>query len=482
MAGGGWVANVKRSAPMLTSRQTRSPDERRADGRSRRKAAPRSSFAEWRPNPERPDPVQLLEEGAVTRLPELVPIRHGRMLSSPFAFFRGGAELMAADLADVGVSGISSQLCGDAHLSNFGVFAAPDRTLVFDCNDFDETIPGPWEWDVMRLAASFEVAGRSLGLDKSQRRAIVTAGIGEYRTRMAVLADEGNLEVWYQRLAIDDAIMHYGDEVDARARKRFRRNRAKAVAKDSLRALSKLTERRDGALRFRSKPPLLVPAAELADDRGAEEVEAIAVRLLGVYRDTLSDAAGSLLDGYRYVDLARKVVGVGSVGTRCWVVLLVGRDEGDPLFLQIKEAGPSALASHLPASRFRHQGRRVVEGQRLMQATGDILLGWLTAEGIDGQRRQFYVRQLWDGKASAAIELMDAGLLGAYAKLCGGTLARAHARGGDRVAIAGYLGSGDNFDRSMARFARSYADQNERDYEAFAAAVASGRLAAERDV
>ncbi len=455
------------------------PAERREHGRSLRKRVPRSSFAVWRPGAERPDPVELLREAAATRLGELVPIRHGRMLSSSFAFYRGGAELMGADLATVPVTGLASQLCGDAHLSNFGAFAAPDRTLVFDCNDFDETIRGPWEWDVMRLAASFEIAGRSLGLGKRQRRPIAAEAVAEYRTTIAALANDGNLEVWYQRLAVDDAIARYGEKMDARSRERFQRNRAKAKTKDSLRALSKLTERRDGALRIRSQPPLLVPVEELAEDRSAEEIRAAIEAMIAAYRETLSEAAGALLDTYRYVDMARKVVGVGSVGTRCWIVLMVGRDENDPLVLQIKEAEASALAPYLPSSRYRHQGRRVVEGQRQMQAAGDILLGWLTAEGIDGQRRQFYVRQLWDGKASAQVEVMNAALLAAYARLCGATLARAHARGGDRIAIAGYLGGSSTFDDAMARFAATYADQNERDFEAFAAAVEDGRLEAE---
>lgn len=455
------------------------PAERREHGRSLRKLVPRSSFADWRPGPARPDPVRLLEDAAATRLPELVPIRHGRMIDSPFAFYRGGAELMGGDLATVPVTGLASQLCGDAHLSNFGAFAAPDRTLVFDCNDFDETLRGPWEWDVMRLAASFEIAARSIGLGGKRRRRVVAAAVAEYRTAVAALAGERNLEVWYARLAVDDALARYGAGIDAEARKRFRRNRAKAGAKDNLRALAKLTERRGGVLRIRSQPPLLVPVGELAGDRGEAELRASIEALLAAYRETLSDAAGALIDGYRYVDMARKVVGVGSVGTRCWIVLLAGRDEDDPLVLQVKEAGPSALAPYLPSSRFRHQGRRVVEGQRLMQAAGDILLGWLTAEGIDGQRREFYVRQLWDGKASAEIEVMSADLLAAYARLCGATLARAHARGGDRMAIAGYLGSGTVFDDAMSAFAATYADRNERDHEAFVAAVADGRLEAE---
>lgn len=460
----------------------RSPEERRTDGRSRRKRAPRSALAAWQPDPNRPDPVRVLEEAATTRLPELVPIRHGRMLSSSFAFYRGGAEIMGGDLATVTDSGLSTQLCGDAHLSNFGAFAAPDRTLVFDCNDFDETIAGPWEWDVMRLAASFEIAGRSLDLGKRQRRAIVATATAEYREVMGALAARTNLEVWYQRLALDDAISHYGREMDERVAQRYERARRKAAAKDSMRALTKLTERRDGQLRIVSQPPLIVPADEIAGDASPEQIREYLEDLIAVYRGTLSDAAGSLLDTYRYVDAARKVVGVGSVGTRCWIVLMLGRDEGDPLFLQVKEAEPSALAAHLPRSRYRHQGRRVVEGQRLMQAAGDILLGWLSAEGLDGKRREFYVRQLWDGKASANVELMDAKVLGNYGRLCGATLARAHARGGDRIAIAGYLGRSTTFDEAMTRFAAAYADQNERDYEAFAEAVASGRLAAERDL
>lgn len=468
---------------MRTDTQAHTPEQHREEGRSRRKRAPRSAIGEWSPDPNRPDPVQALQEAAKTRVPELVPIRHGRMLSSPFAFFRGGAEIMGGDLAGLEGSGLTTQLCGDAHLSNFGVFAGPDRELLFDCNDFDETIAGPWEWDVMRLAASFEIAGRSLGIGKRQRRGIVAATIAEYRQTMRALAERTNLDVWYQRIAIDEVIAGYRDEMDARARQRYERGRRKAIAKDSARALSKLTETRPGgSIRIVSQPPLITPVDELAGGASPEQIREYLEHLINAYAKTLSDAAGTLLGTYRYVDAARKVVGVGSVGTRCWIVLMLGRDESDPLFLQVKEAGPSALAAHLPRSRYRHQGRRVVEGQRLMQAAGDILLGWLTAEGLDGQAREFYVRQLWDGKASAKIELMDAGLLGAYGRLCGATLARGHARAGNRIAIAGYLGRSTTFDEAMARFAAAYADQSERDYEEFAEAVASGRLEAESDL
>ena len=466
---------------MSANLPTRTPSERHEDGRSRRKLAPRSSFAEWRPSPDRADPVALLEAAATTRVPELVPIRHGRMLTSSFAFYRAGAEIMGGDLATTPQTGLATQLCGDAHLSNFGGFAAPDRKLVFDCNDFDETIAGPWEWDVMRLAASFEIAGRSLGIAKRERREIVASAVARYRLQMGMLAERTNLDVWYERMDVDALIAQYGRMLDAGARKRFEKNRRKALAKDSMRAFSKLTEVREGAIRIVAQPPLIVPVDQLNEGRSEEETREFFEHLISRYRETLSDAAGALLDTYHYVDAARKVVGVGSVGTRCWIVLMLGRDEGDPLFLQVKQAEDSALAPHLPRSRFRHQGRRVVEGQRLMQAAGDIFLGWLSAHALDGENREFYVRQLWDGKASANVEVMNASLLTTYGELCGATLARAHARGGDRIAIAGYLGRGTTFDDAMTRFAATYADQNERDFEAFEAAVAGGRLEAVPD-
>ncbi|MFL5908848.1 MAG: DUF2252 domain-containing protein [Solirubrobacterales bacterium] len=458
------------------------PAEREAAGKAARSKTPRSRHAAWEPGPDRPDPVETLERQDATRVPELVPIRHGRMLASAFSFYRGAAAIMAADLAATAQSGLEVQLCGDAHLSNFGVFAAPDRQLIFDINDFDETFPGPFEWDVKRLAASFGVAGRELGFKRKERGDAVTTATREYREEMRRLAGERSMDVWYERLDIE-AIEQYRDQVSRKAARNFDKAMAKAESKNSLRALAKLTREQDGELRIVSDPPLIVPIEELVHDGELARVEAGITELIEKYRDTLQPDIRHLADRYRYVHTAHKVVGVGSVGTRCWIVLLLGRDVDDPLFLQVKEAGPSVLAPYTSGDRYKHQGRRVVEGQRLMQAASDILLGWMTAEeGIDGGRRDFYVRQLWDGKGSAEIETMTTYTMELYARLCGWTLARAHARSGDRIGIASYLGGGDQFDRAMADFAEAYADQNERDFEAFTAAADSGRLPAQRDI
>jgi uncharacterized protein (DUF2252 family) len=405
------------------------------------------------------------------------------MLASPFAFYRGAAAIMAADLASCPSSGLEVQLCGDAHLSNFGVFLAPDRRLIFDINDFDETHAGPFEWDVKRLAASFAVAGRALGLKASRRRTAIAAAASGYRNEIRRLAPMRDLDVWYARVDVE-RLERVADSLPSRQRKALAKRAAKAEHKDSLRAFAKLTQTDGDRLRIRSDPPLIVPVDEmLQDGDDAAGVEARIRSLVEVYRGTLSPDVRHLADHYRYVDLAHKVVGVGSVGTRCWIVLMLGRDRNDPLFLQVKEAGPSVLAPFAGRTRYRNQGRRVVEGQRLMQAASDVLLGWISAKGvIDGKSRDFYVRQLWDGKGSAEIETMDADALRLYATVCGETLAHGHARSGDRIAIASYLGGGDGFDEAICDFARSYADQNERDYQEFAAAVDSGRLEARRDI
>jgi uncharacterized protein (DUF2252 family) len=480
-AGGGATLASTKSTGIRAQSPTRagsSADERAAAGKAARGEAPRSSHAEWQAADDRDDPVDLLERQAETRVPELVPIRYGRMLVSPFAFFRGAAAIIAADLAGTPHSGFDVQLCGDAHLENFGAFAAPDRRLVFDVNDFDETLPGPWEWDVKRLGASFVVAARDRGFDEKQRRAIVTTAVGKYREAMRYLAAQHNLEVWYQRVDVSALIEHFQPTVTKKEMKRLQRNVAKARAKDSLRAFSKLTHEVDGEPRIISDPPLIVPLEELVPDQ-ADEIEDRLSELLKAYRATLADDRSRLLDQYRYRHTARKVVGVGSVGTRAYIVLLVGRDGEDPLFLQAKEAEASVLEAHLAPSEYEHPGQRVVEGQRLMQAASDIFLGWLTAEGPDGKRRHFYLRQLWDQKGSAAVESMTPRQMTAYAEICGATLARAHARSGDRVAIAAYLGGRDVFDQALADFAEAYADQNERDYQALQAAVDEGRVAAE---
>lgn len=451
--------------------------ERVARGKAARSEARRSAHAEWQPAADRPDPIAVLEQQAASRVPELVPIRYGRMAVSPFTFYRGAAAVMSADLARTPDSGLRVQACGDAHLSNFGAFAAPDRRLVFDLNDFDESLPGPWEWDVKRLAASFVVAARESGLKRKQREALVQRAVRAYREAMRDFAALRNLEVWYARLDIDQALSEV-EEGDPKEVAKVRRNAAKARAKDSLRALTKLTETVDGQIRFRSEPPILVPGEQLLPDGEGRGIEDLLANVLVAYRDTLPADRQHLLDRFRFRQIARKVVGVGSVGTRAWVVLLTGDDDSDPLFLQAKEAQASVMEPYVGASRYRSHGRRVVEGQRLMQAASDIFLGWCPAVGLDGEQRHFYVRQLWDWKRSAEIERLTPAGFEVYARMCGWTLARAHARSGDRVAIAAYLGGGDSFDRAIATFSEAYADQNERDHEALLAAIAAGRIEA----
>jgi uncharacterized protein (DUF2252 family) len=458
------------------------PAESAAAGRAARKATPRSSQAAWEAGEGRQSPVAILAAQDETRVPELVPVRYGRMLASAFTFYRGAAAIMAADLATTPVAGLRAQLCGDAHLSNFGTFEAPDRRLVFDINDFDETLPGPFEWDVKRLAASFAIGGRDRGFDRRERRAAILAAAREYREGMGRFAAMRAIDVWYSRLDVEEIAARFQDRVSKEDRKRFEKAVAKARNKDSLRALAKLTERRDGALRIASRPPILVPVEEVVEGETPERIAARMDGLLNQYRETLDDNAATLAARYRYCDAGHKVVGVGSVGNRAWVVLLLGRDEDDPLFLQVKQAGASVLEPFAGASELDHHGRRVVAGQRLMQAAGDVLLGWLSGEGLDGVRRDFYVRQLWDGKGSAEIESMRPETMAGYAGLCGWSLARAHARTGDRIAIAAYLGKGDTFDNAIAEFAEAYADQNESDYQSLLAAERSGHLKVERGV
>jgi uncharacterized protein (DUF2252 family) len=448
-------------------------------GRAARRSTPRSAHGDWTPAPDRPDPVAVLAAQAASRLPELVPIRYGRMLVSPFTFYRGAAAVMAADLAATPDAGIVVQACGDAHISNFGGFAAPDRRLVFGPNDFDETLPGPWEWDVKRMAASAEIAGRDVGLGADRRRRIVIACVREYREGMRGFADESHLDVWYDRLHASELVDRFGGKLGAQGRIVFAKPFAKARRKTSLRAVKKLTERVDGELRFRSVPPLLVPLRELLGPTDARDETTYARELLDEYAAGLDVDRRYLFETYRFVDMARKVVGVGSVGTRAWVFLLVGRDGRDPLVLQAKEAQPSVLEPHLGASEFANHGQRVVQGQRISHAASDIFLGWQRSEGLDGSEHDFYVRQLWDWKASADLSAMTESGLHAYTRACGWSLARAHARSGDRLAIAAYLGAGATFDRAIARFSTAYADQNELDHQRLADAVAAGAVAAE---
>jgi uncharacterized protein (DUF2252 family) len=450
------------------------PAERAAEGKAVRGDRPRSSHAELGAGSR--DPLAILGRQDESRVSELVPIRYGRMLASPFAFFRGAAAVMAADLAATPATDFTVQLCGDAHLSNFGVFAAPDRRLVFDCNDFDETCPGPFEWDVKRLVASVAVAGRQNGFAKRERRRASLATAAAYRQTMRDYASMRNLDVWYSRIDVEPALDAVRSQAGERRVRRLERNLAKAQAKDSIRALGKLTREDGGRLRIVSEPPLITPLEELT---GGADAERQLREVVDSYRGSLSPDRQHLAASYRYVHAARKVVGVGSVGTRAWIVLLLGRDSQDPLFLQAKEAGESVLEPYAGESAYAHHGRRVVEGQRLMQAASDIFLGWVTVKGVDGEERCFYVRQMWDGKGSAEVEGFTAPELAGYGALCGRALARAHARSGDRIGIAAYLGGGEAFDRALAEFAEAYADRNETDFEQLREAADSGRIAVE---
>lgn len=454
-------------------------EERRSGGKEARARVPRSSIEGWEPAADRPDPVALIEQQNATREPDLVPVRHGRMMVSPFTFYRGGAKIMAADLRHIPRAGLDVQLCGDAHLSNFGVFASPERALLFDLNDFDETLPGPFEYDVARLAASFVIAARNNGFSPGDARSVAAAALRGYRSSMRTFADMRTLDVWYSRLDADEVVDKAASfsKRPSKAVERSRKMLQKARTRDSLQALSKLTEIVDGRHRIVADPPIVVPARDLMETYSIspESVTEALRTLLRDYRATLSNDRRYLLERFEFVDLARKVVGVGSVGTRSWIALLRGRDGDDPLFLQVKEAGRSVLEDHLPKSRYRQPGERVVAGQRLMQAASDIFLGW--TKGVE-QDRYYYWRQLRDMKGSIDVESMIPTGMAFYADICGWTLARAHARSGDPVAIASYLGGGDRFDRAMTEFAERYADQNERDYEAFLEAIRSGRLEA----
>ena len=454
--------------------------ERVARGRAARREVPRSSHAVFQPSPERRDPVELLERQAKTRVPELVPIRYGRMLVSPFTFYRGAALIMVGDLALTPRSGLNVQCCGDAHLSNFGVFASPERRLVFDINDFDETLPGPWEWDVKRLAASILIAAQDNGYAGKDQDRVVMETVEEYRTAMARFAGMNNLQVWYSHLDIETVVGQLKSQLKPKQTQRAEKAIAKARTRDSMSAFSKLTHAVNGQARIVADPPLIVPIGDLAEGRKHGDLLDELHGLLRSYRATLEYDRRVLLEQFQLVDFARKVVGVGSVGTRAWIGLLLGRDGQDPLFLQMKEAQASVLEEFLGPSQFRNHGQRVVVGQRLMQAASDIFLGWVHVDaGLDDQERDFYGRQLRDWKGSAEIEQMVPRGMATYGRLCGWTLARAHARSGDRIAIASYLGSGSSFDRSILQFAYAYAEQNERDYKALAKAVKSGRVAAQ---
>jgi uncharacterized protein (DUF2252 family) len=466
--------------------QHMSVDERRALGKESRQEVDPSSSAGWTPAADRPDPVVLLEEQDATREPDLVPVRHGRMMVSAFTFYRGAAKIMAADLKDTPRAGLTAHLCGDAHLSNFGVFASPERQLLFDLNDFDETLPGPFEYDVKRMSASFAIAARNNGFSKAESRDATLTSVSAYRTSMAEFAEMTTMEIWYAHLSEADlmaAIDRFKrgaksqKKVVKREEKRAKKAAEKARTRDSLQALSKLGELVDGRYRIVSQPPIVVPARDLLAMYGfsPDQLEHAIREQFRAYRATLQDDRRHLLEKFEIVDMARKVVGVGSVGTRAFIVLLQGRDQRDPLFLQVKEATSSVLEDHLPKSRYRQPGERVVQGQRMMQAASDIYLGWTKGQE---DNRYLYWRQLRDMKGSVVVESMSPGALAFYARQCGWTLARAHARSGDPIAIAAYLGKDDRFDKAVTDFSERYADQNEADFEAFTKAIRSGRLAA----
>jgi len=467
-------------------------EDRRAMGRDARDRTFPSVHTDWHPAADRADPVTLLQEQDDSREPDLVPVRHGRMMVSPFTFYRGAAKIMAADLAETPVAGLDVQLCGDAHLSNFGAYASPDRRLLFDVNDFDETLPGPFEYDVMRMATSFMIAARNNGFAGSDAREATRTSVTSYREAMADFAEMGTMDVWYAHLDEDElmsgirtAVAETGKAKGKGGKKRAKQAKAaqkkaqanieKARTRDSLQALSKLGELVDGRYQIISQPPIVVPLRDVTDVYGvaADDIGDVIHKQFRAYRATLQDDRRQLLERFEVVDVARKVVGVGSVGTRAFIVLLQGRDADDPLFLQIKEATASVLESHLGRSRYRQHGERVVKGQRMMQAASDIYLGW--TKGHDTSRH-FYWRQLRDMKGSAEVETMIPLGLNWYARICGWTLARAHARSGDPIAIAAYLGDSDTFDKSITDFAKRYANQNESDFDEFVGAIRSGRL------
>lgn len=462
-----------------TASVTQAAQTARERGRAVRKQVPRGSHAAWQlRSPADRDPLEILQAQAESRVPELVPIRYGRMLASAFTFYRGAAAIMADDLATTPTTDLTVQLCGDAHLANFGGFAAPDRAMVFDLNDFDETLPGPFEWDIKRLVASFAVASRDRGFSRKVSRGLTADVVASYRDGMADFADMGRLDVWYARLDANDLERRWGPALGASTLQAFRKNMAKAQRKTSARAFSRYTTQGpDGTLRPVSDPPLVVPLDELFDGTDLDMAHALVTDFFDRYLASLPDDKQHLLRGYRLVGAARKVVGVGSVGTRCWILLLVGENDSlDDLVLQIKEAVPSVLEPYLGDSAYATHGRRVVEGQRLMQAASDMLLGWEQSANPAGETYDYYVRQMWDGKASADLSALSLDGYQAYAQICGWTLARAHARTGDRKAISGYLGSSDTLGTAMADFAERYADQNEADYERVRSAAADGLI------
>ena len=474
------TVEVADPAARRVRRTPSTPPPRRSDrvarGLATRREIPLESHAVLDTSPLRADPVELLERQAASRVPELVPIRYGRMLVSPFTFYRGAALVMAADLAGTPTTGLRAQLCGDAHLSNFGIFASPERHAIFDLNDFDETLPGSFEWDVKRLAASLEIAGRDNGFKRKERKSLVLAATRSYRESMRGFADQSHLDVWYAHLDVDRELAKIKPLLRPDRVARTEKLIAKARTRDNLQAFDKLTTTVDGEARIVSDPPLIVPVTELVPELEATELFGRLRALVSAYRRTLTTDRRHLLEQFRLVDMARKVVGVGSVGTRAWILLLEGLDQNDPIILQAKEAQPSVLEEYAGRSLYSNQGQRVVSGQRLMQASSDIFLGWQRTKGVDVVDRDYYLRQLRDWKMSVPPEQMVPEGMAVYGALCGWTLARAHARSGDRVAITSYLGETDAFDRAIAKFSTAYADLNERDYATLQAAAQDGRI------
>ena len=470
------AARASDDEPRLSRTGSQSPSERAQRGKGARALVPRVDQGDYDTSTRTFDPIDVLERQSATRVPELVPLRYSRMSESPFRFYRGAAALMAADLARTPNSGLSAQLCGDAHMLNFRLLGSTERRLVFDINDFDETLPGPWEWDVKRLATSIVIAGRANGYPKRLRDTMVRATVRSYREAMHRFAAMRNLDLWYSSIDADQIAGLAKQQLAKKGQARLSKTMVQAKSRDSLQAFEKLTEMVGGQRRIIADPPLIMPIDRLLPDVERQSFEATIGDLLDRYGRSLSSERRHLLAQFRFVDMARKVVGVGSVGTRCWIILMLGRDDEDPLLMQVKEASESVLAEHVGASGYENQGQRVVAGQRLVQVAGDMLLGWDRVEGIDGQQRDFYVRQLKDWKAIPVAEEMLPEGMQAFGLLCGATLARAHARSGDRIAIASYLGKGDVFDRAVVRFAEAYADQNEKDHAALLAAASSGRV------
>ena len=469
----------------LSQGDSYSKEESANRGKALRASVPRETHSQWTPSIERTDPVELLRSQGETRVQALLPLRYERMSASAFTFYRGGALIMASDLSETPTTGLNVQACGDAHISNFGLFSSPERRTVFDINDFDETLPGPWEWDVKRLATSVEICGRDNGFSKKKRKAAVLACVQAYREGMAKFANMGHLDVWYAHLDVDTLRSQVAIGLDAKSKKAADKVIEKAKGKDSERAIRKLTEVADEQLRIVSDPPVVVPMRDLIalkfDEKvverfDEEKVERMIQSILSEYRSTLPSDKQWLIGQYTPVDVAHKVVGVGSVGTRAWIVVMQGADENDPLVLQVKEAQESVLERFVGKSKYKQHGHRVVAGQRAMQTASDVLLGWCRLPGEDGKRRDYYVRQLWDGKGSIDLSLLNPAQLEKLAKACGWTLAHAHARTGDRFAIAAYLGNSDKFDRAIAEFADAYAYQNEADYQRFMGAYNAGEL------